>query len=559
MFLPIFLLFILLVVFSSVQIALITNNLKQVKKMNEVSFITLSKADELKFDVVQVQQYLSDISATRASKGYDDGFDEAEKYAQNVKALTAELLKLNPGKQEEIKEIEKSFEPYYETGVHMAQAYIEGGPEKGNSLMGEFDRTAEKISKNVEAFKNQSQAEVQKDIGTINYSITKTLLLVIAAIGLAGIILVLAWLYLGKSIIKPLHVVLSKLEDMANSSGDLTKRIDFNSNDEIGELASSFNKMQNWLRTIIQTIIEESTNVERAVDNMNQGIERLSTVIGEVSATTEELSAGMEETAASTEEVDSITSVIEASVQLITTKAKDGAENASSINLRAGELKNKAVYSKVTAIQLYQATQEKLIGAIERSKEVAKISDLSRSILQIAAQTNLLALNAAIEAARAGEAGRGFAVVADEIRKLAENSKINVSGIQTITNSVVESVQNLILTSQEMLEFINNQVILDYDMFVETGEQYKNDAIMIEKMTSDFKTTSETILVSIQAVVKSITEIALASNEAAAGTSSISENIISISEKSSNVIEQTQEVKASAHKLTEMVSEFKVD
>lgn len=559
MFLPVFLMFVLFVSFMTIQIISINNNLEQVKKMNEVSFATLSKAEELKLDVVQVQQYLSDISATRAANGFDDGFDEAEKYAQNIHVITAELMKINPGKQEEITKLENSFGPYYETGKKMAKAYVEGGPDKGNLLMGDFDSTAESISNQVDTFKSDSQDEVQKNIGQINRSIMNTLILVIASIGLAVLILVIAWIYVTKNIVNPIRIVLSKLKDMADSGGDLTKRIDFTSKDEIGALAENFNDMQDSFREMIRVIIKESSNVETTVNNTSQNINQLSSLIEEVSATTEELSAGMEETAASTEEVNAIASEIKSAVESISTKAQDGAERAALISTRASELKNKAIYSKEIASRIYHTTQGKLLEAIERSKEVDEIGVLSESILQIASQTNLLALNAAIEAARAGEAGKGFAVVAEEIRKLAENSKSTVSEIKNVTDIVVESVQNLVTTSEEMLGFINNQVINDYEMFVTTGEQYKSDALMVQEMTADFSTTSEEIMASVHIVVKSITEIALASNEAAAGTNRISEKVLSVSEKSYNVVEQTKEVKASTHKLGEMVSEFKVE
>jgi len=353
-------------------------------------------------------------------------------------------------------------------------------------------------------------------------------------------------------------MVLSKLKEMANSEGDLTKQIDIVRQDEIGELAENFNLMQDSFRKIISIINNESTHVAEKVFITNETINQLSALIEEVSATTEELSAGMEESAASTEEMSASALEIESAIESISTKAQAGAEGALLISERANELKTKAVFSKETATNIYRTTQNKLVEAIERSKAVEKIGVLSESILQITSQTNLLALNAAIEAARAGEAGRGFSVVAEEIKKLAENSKTDVSEIQNVTSIVVDSVQNLVTTSEEMLEFISNQVINDYEMLVVTGEQYNNDAIMVNDMTADFRTKSEEIMASVQTVVRAINEIALASNESASGASNIAEKVLSISERSHNVEVQTQEVKASTDKLVEMCSKYRV-
>lgn len=558
MLLPVFVMFILFAGFMIIQISAINNNLKQVREMNDKSFITLSKAEELKLSVVQVQQWLTDISATRGAEGFDDGFGEAEKYSQNVKLITAQLLKINPEKEVEINDIEKKFNPYYETGKRMAQAYIEGGPDKGNLLMEEFDSTAIAINDNVDTFKTASTENIQYSITKIEESIQNTIILVIVSIGLAIIISILSWIYVTRSIVNPIILVLSKLKEMANSEGDLTKHIDLIRQDEIGELAESFNLMQDSFGKIISIINNESTHIEEKVINTNQTVNQLSSLIEEVSATTEELSTGMEESAASTEEMSASALEIESAIESISTKAQEGAERALLISDRANELKTKAVNSKETANSIYRTTQNKLVDAIERSKVVEKIGVLSESILEITSQTNLLALNAAIEAARAGEAGRGFAVVADEIRKLAENSKIAVSEIQNVTSIVVDSVQNLVTTSEEMLGFISNQVINDYEMLVVTGEQYNNDAIMVSDMTADFSATSEQIMASVQTVVKAINEIAHASNESASGASSIAEKILAISEKSYNVEVQTQEVKTSTNKLVEMCSKYKV-
>lgn len=556
--LPLLSLSLFFLVFMITQYNFTSNNLKEVKQMNKKYVYTSSKADDLKLDVVQVQQWLTDISATRGAKGFDDGFNNAEKYAQDVKTIISDLKTVNPENADELDTIEKSFEPYYSTGKAMAQAYIDGGPEKGNLSMEEFDSTAEKINSEVDKFNELSSKNIETSISNIEKSITETLILIGVSVLLLIIVLILTWRYISKKIVSPIATMLCKLKEMANSGGDLTKRIDFVSNDEIGEMAENFNLMQESFRNIISAIISESSKVGNEVMETNENIDQLSGLIEEVYSITEELSSGMEETAASTEDVSGTADIIDSDIKAIAIKAKNEAKNSTLIKDRANELKNTAINSKGIAEQINVKTQEKLMRAIEEAKEVEKIKVLSEDILEIASQTNLLALNASIEAQRAGDAGKGFAVVAEEIGKLAEDSKNTVSEIKNISEIVMNIVENLVTTSKEMNEFINTNVINDYEMIVCTGEQYSGDANMINDMTIDFSNKSNHIMDSMIKVVEAIKQISNSNNELASGTNDIADNMNHISEKSENVVKLIKDVSNSTNKLVGMVNDFKV-
>lgn len=556
--LPIFMMFILFTSITIAQIRAVQNNLLEVKQMNEKYFATLSKAEELKLNVVQVQQWLTDISATRGAEGYNDGFEKAEEHAKGAKKNLQELIEINPENSDEIQSIEKSFEPYYETGKIMANAYVTGGPGKGNATMLKFDKMAQEVNEQVDDFKNSSNENIKNVIADIQRDIYVTMSIMGVSIIIAIIILIMAWSYVSKKVVKPIFNVLTKLREMANSEGDLTKHIEVKSNDEIGELAKNINLLQDSFRNIISTITCESSQVGNIVNKTNNNIQDLTLQIGNVLKTTEEMAGSMEESAASTEEMDASAVEIEKAIENISSKAEKGTEIIREISKHAEELKQNAVVAQQTAQTIGMAANKKLTDAIEQSKAVEEISLLTDAILQIASQTNLLALNASIEAARAGEAGRGFAVVANEIKKLSEDSKNAVSKIQQVTKRVMDSVGNLSESSSEILDFIKQNVIKDYESLVNTGEQYYKNAAYMEDFVSGLSKVLDEITVSMESVTKSIGEVAASNNETAQGTESIAESTTEVFDKSNEVLELINTTSESVNKLQGMVAKFKV-
>ena len=328
--------------------------------------------------------------------------------------------------------------------------------------------------------------------------------------------------------------------------------------DEIGYIGKAIESMQSGVKSIVKDVLKETNNIEEKINNTNTQLNKLQLDLENISATTEQLSAGLEETSASTHEMNETATDIEISIEETAEKAKEGKKAAKQIKQRAEDLKEKALTSNEKAKNVYEKTHKNMVQSIEKTKAIEKIKILSEAILNISAQTNLLALNASIEAARAGEAGKGFSVVAEEVRKLAEDSKQAAVEIQDTAKVVIESVDSLVLDSESMLEFMDNSVLRDYETLVETGEQYNNDAIFIDKLVSDFSDTAERLNDSISSIVNMISEISNAASEGASGSTNIAEKAIDIANSVSELVLQANLTKESSDRLLEEVQEFKI-
>ena len=327
---------------------------------------------------------------------------------------------------------------------------------------------------------------------------------------------------------------------------------------EIGMITRSILHLKQEFHNVISNVRTESGEVMSSVESVLSNIGDLNGSIQDVSATTEQMSAGMQETAASTEEMNATSNEIESAVESIAAKAQEGSHIASDISRRAEDLQKNFAVSQENARSMIEHTGGRLNQALQESKTVEQINGLSDTIMQITMQTNLLALNAAIEAARAGEAGKGFAVVAEEIRKLAEDSKSAVIQIQQVIKTVVSSVENLALSSNELLGFVSGDVDRDYRLMLHATDQYSSDAVSVNNMILDFSATSEELLASIQNMLKAINEITSATNEGAEGTANIAEKTTEIVSKSGEVVTQAVNSRQNAEKLISLVSKFQV-
>ncbi|MBQ8627261.1 MAG: methyl-accepting chemotaxis protein [Agathobacter sp.] len=380
-------------------------------------------------------------------------------------------------------------------------------------------------------------------------------------VAIFNVIIIVAIIIVNVTIAKPaknsgkvLQGIVAKLE---NNEGDLTERIPVKTNDEIGQMTHGINGFMEQLQAVMRTLKQESESMMASAENVRVRLEGSSDNANSVSATMEEMSASMEEIAATLETIVVGNNNVANEIANVGTQVNDGAGLVSEIQVRADEMHRSTVESKESTGEILEEIRQTLQEAVDESRSVDKIRELTGEILNIASQTNLLSLNASIEAARAGDAGRGFAVVADEIRGLADNSRDTASNIQEISELVTNAVDKLAQSAEKMLEFIDGKVMSDYDSFVEVVAQYKKDAESVNTILDAISQNTNTISDTMQAMNIGINDISVAIDENAKGVVNVAQSMVTLADEIEQIQEETTKNEEISMQLSDEVKRFK--
>jgi len=266
----------------------------------------------------------------------------------------------------------------------------------------------------------------------------------------------------------------------------------------------------------------------------------------------------MQETAATTQQICTTIEQIGNNSKEITDHISCSARLSTDLMKRADLLKETTSSATDKTKLIYAEVKAKTDAAIEQSKAVAKISILSRTIKDIASQTSLLALNASIEAARAGDKGNGFSVVASEIGNLADQSSKTVAHITEVVDEVYQAVNNLSLSLEQTLKFLETNVIADYNSFMSSSEAYSSDADVMNQTTENVRKQIDMLNQNVQGISESLTEINAMINESSKGVNDVAESNTNIVSLTGNTQEMAQENTLDAKSLKEIVDKFKL-
>ncbi|WP_417789941.1 methyl-accepting chemotaxis protein [Terasakiella pusilla] len=481
--------FALILVFLSVNSTLLLVNVQSTsssfdeitdssKQITDQVLPLITVTQDLKVNVLQVQQWLTDISATRGLDGLNDGFDEAQANAQEFRGNLDAAIRLTkslnkPELTAALQAMGQAFDPYYETGKKMAQAYIAEGPEGGNKMMGDFDDVAARIQSGMDQVAIQVKQFVAdrlsageallSDKKAENALLQKVALVPIILSALVGLLVVLAVLRICRNI-----------SDMTDVMADLSQgNLDvlipgIERKDELGHMAGAVaifkeEAIENKNLHEEKQRLDENARQQRQDTMMKMADELESRVVGSMKEITailiqlEDMSVQMSRAADTTStKSQAVCAASEQTTANMEAVSTSGTELSASISEISRQVSQSSELSKVAVAEAQDTN-----GRIEAlASEVAQIDDIVKLITGIAEQTNLLALNATIESARAGEAGKGFAVVASEVKNLAQQTAKateQISGqiakIQSETSGAVSAIDGIAQTISRLDDY----------------------------------------------------------------------------------------------------------
>ncbi len=282
------------------------------------------------------------------------------------------------------------------------------------------------------------------------------------------------------------------------------------------------------IKSILKTIQESSGRINGMTGEVLKRTQASRQSAAGLFSLAGQLSSTFQEVARNVSDINDSAGTVRQEVQAIAEECSDITAYTAQMNARADAMQQSAQSSAETTGAKTEEILSSLNDAIEKSKSVNQIKNLTGDILAIAQQTRLISLNASVEAANAGTAGKGFAMVAREVRDLSNSTQETAGRIQAINDVVTASVHNLSENARQLIDYMSQSVLKEFQAFVESGSQYKEDAAHIRRIMDDFHGQTQRLKDSMSGIADSIGTIDEAIDESASGIAGMAGNTRSL-------------------------------
>lgn len=517
-----------LVTVSGLRMA-VQNLYNQGMMISEQIVSCVDAAGALDTDYTKMQSYTSNVihePSEQTIGGYSDALDQA--YGRMVKNIEVFKKYANASKEKEtVLDLHEKLKGMYAYQQAQMQNAVYGTEIPEEVLAAESGYNTGILS-DISELEKMIQADEKEAKAALKQAKILSNIVIAGSIAFTVLIFIIVVLISVRLIVAPVKKSSKELGDMVdevnNAAADLTKRISVNQKDEIGSLVEGVNTFIEALQNVIAKIRDSSVHLNSTFAAVTDSVTSVNGNATDISAVMEELSATMEEVSATLANVNERVEKAGTGMDRISEQSEHILTYATEMQDRATQLEDTAVSNKDTTSAMIQEILGTLQQAIENSRSVEEVNALTDEILNISSQTNLLALNASIEAARAGEAGKGFAVVADEIRVLADSSRETAGNIQQINAKVVAAVGDLAKNSENIVTYINENILKDYDGFVESGHKYRADADYINEVMTSFTESVDHLRQTMGEIVENVNDVSTAVEQGAEGVTNAAEN-----------------------------------
>ena len=486
----------------------------------------------------------------------NDQIEEMNRLFQEFKAqpLTEEVEENFTGLLEKYKQ--------YEEGIDGIIACSSKGDEEGALIVingtqkPAEDYISRKISVMIDLEKVAMEQRLKEQEEVYKNAVCTSIIFIVLSV----LVTMFAVLTFMKGIVAPVAYISRRLEktvqDIEAGRGDLSVRFRVSGKNEIGRMSCGINSFIETLQSVLERISDSTRKMNCVVETVSEKVTLANDRSNDISATMEELSAAMTDVSDSVEQIQDEVLGIGENARRLSENSEELMDYSNQMEQMAFKLKEKAISNRQGVSEMSEVMIAKIQRAMENSRQVERVNQLTDEILNIADQTNLLSLNASIEAARAGESGKGFAVVAKEISQLSDSSRTAAGNIQAINVVVTETVHDLTENIRELTGFIERHILPDYDGFVETGMTYSDNAVHINQVVEGFHGMSQELRDRMANIQENIGHISSAVRESSAGGSNVAGNTEELSGDIARIAAEMEQNRAIADELEREAERF---